>query len=565
MSVSRRNFLTYVGVGSYAALCQPWTFSHASSNLNVEAPKIFEPIEASSVDDLLLPEGFSYNIIAKYGDKLGSTVPTDLPEECRLKELAGQPETFGYNNDFTVFFPIDALENGDATEEGLLWVNHEYPSGLFLNGFTKERWEKKEYKSKAEIFKEMSAVGGSILHLKKEKNGKWHLKPNSKYTRRVTAGYPDMEVTGPAKSLLDAKGTCFGTLANCSGGKTPWNTVLTCEENFEDYNSDDRSYNHNWKNKENPGIIEEHYGWIVEVDPFDELKPRKLTALGRFRHENAAMRWNGPERKLVVYMGDDKKDEHLYKFVTKDSFRPEDDRATQRNILSEGTLYAACLETGKWIALDFDSNKETLLAAGFNNQAEVLLDASKAACALGASKLDRPEDCEIHPHDGSLYVALTNNTDLGDFHGSIIQLVEKENNPEGTEFDFRIFLAGGPKSGLSCPDNLHFDPQGNMWVACDISSFNLNEGDYSPFKNNGVFVIPTFGPNAGTAYQFASGPVGAELTGTWFSDDYSTLFLSVQHPGENTESLDDLKSNWPSGKAGDRPVPAVVAITGFNW
>ena len=36
----------------------------------------------------------------------------------------------------------------------------------------------------------------------------------------------------------------------------------------------------------------------------------------------------------------------------------------------------------------------------------------------------------------------------------------------------------------------------------------------------------------GEAFQFASAPVEAEMTGPCFTQDETTLFLAVQHPGE---------------------------------
>ena len=61
-------------------------------------------------------------------------------------------------------------------------------------------------------------------------------------------------------------------------------------------------------------------------------------------------------------------------------------------------------------------------------------------------------------------------------------------------------------------------------------------------------------------FQFASAPTEAELTGPFFTPDGGTLFLAIQHPGEETENVDEPSSRWPDG---DIPRPAVVAITGF--
>src|SRR5262249_60448682 len=175
---------------------------------------------------------------------------------------------------------------------------------------------------------------------------------------------------------------------------------------------------------------------------------------------------------------------------------------------------------------------------------------------------DRPEDCEVHPRDGSLYIALTNNTKHGNFFGQLVRLIEDGDDPEGDSFRFEIFLVGGPQSGLACPDNLMFDRKGDLWVVCDLSSRELNRGIYKPFGNNGMYLVPTSGPSAGDAFQFASGPVDCELTGPCFTENEDTLFISVQHPGEGTTSLKELTSHWPEG--GDAvPEPAVVAITRF--
>ena len=129
-----------------------------------------------------------------------------------------------------------------------------------------------------------------------------------------------------------------GTFANCSGGKTLWNTVLSAEENYED-------------TCEAAGLNENHYGWIVEVDPFDpDFKVRKHTALGRFHHENAAMGLANDGR-VAVYMGDDVKDACVYKFISKNKYVESHGKANSA-LLEEGTLYVANMGTGKWVAID---------------------------------------------------------------------------------------------------------------------------------------------------------------------------------------------------------------------
>lgn len=539
MPLSRRRFLTYLGLGTYAALANP-AAADARARFPLprrrkETPPGFTPIAPSAEDRLILPEGFRYDLVCAWNDPLGSEGPHG-------------PESFGCNADFTAYFPIDGLTGGRNDAEGLLFVNHEYPLPVFVS-----RYEGGGPKTEAQIIAEKLSVGGSVLHVRRE-NGVWKRVPGSQHTRRFTALYPKMAVTGPVSALVPE---AVGTVANCSGGRTPWQTALSCEENYHEYNT----ARYRWTDVPAQGLDERQYGWVVEIDPFGELPPVKHSALGRFAHENAAWRI-GPSGRLVVYMGDDDEDQYLYKFVSADVYRANASRAERRKLLTEGTLYAADFGAGQWLPLDLRRSK-ALAEAGFRSQGEVLLRTREAAQALQATPLDRPEDCEVHPLDGTLYVALTNNTVHGNFYGQIVRLLEDGDNPEGESFRFEIFLAGGPQSGLACPDNLAFDKRGNLWVVCDIPGHRLNRGAYRPFGNNGVFFVPTSGSSAGDAFQFASGPVECELTGPWFTESEETLFLSVQHPGEQSQRYDAPTSHWPDGGAAI-PRSAVVAITGFH-
>ena len=555
MSLTRRSFLTSLGMGGYTALVAGATrrteFPVARGKAN--PPDWFEPIAPSREDALVLPKRFGFDRVISWNDALDSKAPD------------GALERFGFNNDFIAYFPIDALEGGGNSNEGLLWVNHEYPNPLFVSGYTPADFDANTRKTTAQIEVERRAVGGSVLHVRKGPQG-WERVSGSTYPRRITAAYPEIALTGPAAPLL---ASATGSLANCSGGRTPWWTALSCEENYPDYNTEFR-----WSDQPESTLDETRYGWVMEVDPFGQLPTVKHTALGRFKHENAAVT-RGQRGQVVIYMGDDEADQHLYKYVSHSSDNPNSPRAERRRVLEEGTLYAADLAKGRWIPLVYTEAVGRLIRSSsafakakavdptlrITNQAELLIHTRLAARALGATMVDRCEDCEVHPLDGSVYVAMTNNTKHGNLYGHIVRIVEDDDDAASESFRYEIFLAGGPQSGLACPDNLAFDRHGNLWVVCDMSSDKIGAGAYRPFGNNGLYMVPTRGPAAGDAFQFASGPNDSELTGPWFTEDGQTLFLSVQHPGELSPTLDKLTSHWPDG--GDAlPKPTVVAIRG---
>ncbi|AND38534.1 PhoX family protein [Cytobacillus firmus] len=543
--LNRRKFLTYVGTGVGA-------LTVASTGLGAMVPKAeakgveaashlfgfqkkisglnFKPIDPTDKDDLVLPRGYKYDVVAAYGDVINK-----------------KGDTFGFNNDFTLYFPID------KDKRGLLWVNHEYSSDLFVHG---ARPANGKYTA-AQIQKMLYNQGGSIIEVYRDKEGTWKMDTDSKYARRIT-GLTPFQLTGPAKGSKAVGGATNvqGTFANCSGGMTLWGTVLSAEENFESTSKD-------------AGLNETHYGWIVEIDPFDpNFKPRKHTALGRFNHENAAVGLTNDNR-VVVYMGDDKKDACVYKFISKNKYVKSRGKANA-DLLEEGTLYVANMGSGKWVPLTIENVQKAVkgnadLLKKFQTQADVAVHCHEAALLVGGTPTDRPEDVEISPFDKTVFIAHTNNDKHGNFHGHITRFIEEGDDLGALTFDFEIFAAGGKQSGFSAPDNLTFDSLGNLWTVTDMSSSKLNTGIYTHFANNGMFVIPTIGKNTGEAFQFASAPVEAELTGPSFTPNETTLFLSIQHPGEETEDLNNLTSKWPHRKGDTMPRPGVVAITGFKY
>lgn len=527
---NRRKFIEFIGKGTIGAAVVPSILiscdsdkESKSSNATSEQKKIFpfEAILPQEIDDLVLADGLTYSVLIKWGDSIKGD------------------DYFGFNNDFIQFLPLK-----DTEDEALLWVNHEYVDTRFVTGYREG-----DERTKEAIDKEMYNVGGSFIKIKKDGDN-WVFVENDNYNKRVT-GHTKIPFNWDAP--VGDRDFGIGTLGNCSGGLTPWGNILTCEENYDgfygetDYSTGEPVHMHSGMSWEDhyPENVPEHYGWVVEVNP-ETGEAQKHIALGRCAHECAKLH-ELEDGRLVVYTGDDGNDKCLYKFI-----------GSEPGSLKEGTLYVANLEDGKWESMDYSS--QDILQKKYKDQTEVLVRARESSLDVGGSMLDRPEDIEIDPVTGSILIACTNNTPKENYFGSILKIDESDGY-DGLTFTHDTYLAGGEETGFACPDNMAFDPKGNLWFTSDMSGSVMGEEPYIQFKNNGLFFVPRSGPKAGEVLQVASAPTHAEFTGPCFSPDGSTLFLSVQHPGEYSEDPDAPSSSWPEGKE-TMPKPSVVCISG---
>jgi len=426
------------------------------------------------------------------------------------------------------------------------------------------------------------------------------------------------------KTAADPTGrNVLGTLNNCAHGITPWGTYLTCEENWNGYfgangaftqTPAERRYGvtaggfgYRWHegdarfdlnaagNRNEPN----RFGWVVEIDPFNPTsKPIKRTALGRIKHESAdfAVAADGT---ICFYTGDDERNDYMYKFVCAGKFS-RTNRVANRNLLDSGTLYVAKFNadgTGTWLPLVFGQGGLTP-ANGFVSQADVLIRTRQAADRVGATMMDRPEWVAVHPTTREVYLTLTNNNRRGtnppsvnnpngsssaggsrppvdaanprpdNRYGHIIRWTETNSDPAATTFAWDIFVECGDKMSaapnlkgningddLGAPDGLWFDKQGRLWIQTDQQGDGL--GDWTNIGGNAMFAAD---PSTRKITRFLTSPRNCETTGVVSTPDLKTMFVGIQHPGEDWAPAGyTAKSTWPDSGANGPTTQAVVS------
>ncbi|TDE00785.1 PhoX family protein [Jiangella asiatica] len=580
-------------------------------------PVAFTPVAGNTVDSVIVPNGYDWSVTIAWGEPVEDGAPAF---EFDGQTSRAQRKQFGYNCDFVAVLPLER-----QSDHALLWVNHEYTNEeLMFRG-----WPGPENATDDQLLVLMAAHGGTILEIERvDDTGEWRpaTRPR-RYNRRIHA-HTEFRLTGPAagSDLLRTSAdpdatTVLGMLNNCAGGTTPWGTILTGEENINQYFGasapvtdtltaeryarygirTEAGTEHGWERVDPRfDVIGEpnepsRFGFVCQIDPYDpDSTPRKLTALGRFKHEGATTALTADGR-VAVYMGDDERYEYVYKFVSARTYRDggsERDRDHNLNLLDEGDLYVARFTgdspefpgsppadgsfdgTGEWLPLVVDGESQV---DGMSVE-EVLVFTRLAADAAGATRMDRPEDVEPHPVTGTVYIALTNNdrrtpAEVDEANprptnrfGHVIGLDEDGGDAAAATFTWRIvLLAGDPEdpetyydgfdksqvSMISCPDNIAFDPAGRLWLATDGMPSSVG-------VNDGMFVMPIEGDDRGHLRRFASVPVGAECCGPFVSADGRTAFIAVQHPGEEDGASPDAPaSTFPYG---DQPRPSVVTV-----
>ena len=611
---SRRGFMGgSLAVAAIGATVSPLALLSAREANAAEVSAFDFPEVTAGVDEHHhVAEGYDADVLLRWGDKVFADSPDFDPMN---QTAADQARQFGYNNDYLGFIPLD--ERGDR---GLLLVNHEYTNAeLMFPGFAKvekdaegkEKVVTGEYTEEL-VGIEMAAHGGTVIEIART-DGKWAPVLDSAMNRRITPD-TEMELTGPAaghdrmKTSADPSGRkVLGTLNNCAGGVTPWGTYLMAEENFHGYFIGELPADHaeaaNYERVGVPGgwynwgryhdrfdVAKEpneanRFGWVVEVDVNDPASvPKKRTAIGRFKHEGCETIVNGDGR-VVLYTGDDERFDYVYKFVTSGTYDPLD-RAANADLLDEGTLYVARFNAdGSLDWLPLVQGEGPLTAEnGFESQADVVIETRRAADLLGATKMDRPEDVQPNMKTGKVYVMLTNNTrrEPGDENaanprpnnafGHIIEISEAGGDFAATRSSWEILVKCGDPAiaevgatfssattengWFGMPDNCAIDAEGRLWVSTD------GNNQKATGRADGLWAVDTEGAARGTSRLFFRVPVGAEMCGPYFNGSGDTLFLAVQHPGdEGLSTFENPATRWPDFDEALPVRPSVVVIT----
>jgi len=533
----------------------------------------FAAVAKSTADVVSVPAGYTASIIYALGDPLNATTPayanngSDTDFDNRAGDHHDGMEYYGLNAAGTARDP-------NGSERGLLAVNHEALTDNFLhvNGSSARP------RPAAESDKEIPAHGVSVVEVRRTA-GVWGYVQNSAYNRRVTPLTP-IELSGAARgnalmrTVYSPAGTSTrGTINNCGTGYTPWGSFLTGEENWAGYFTRSATDNaardaksvvslnrygraqgaasrHGW---ETSGPADKYQRWvisalagqptdgtgdyrnelngqgyIVEIDPYDRNAViKKRTSLGRFAHESAVFGRVTAGRPLAVYQGDDSRGEYIYKFVSTAAWDPADANPASRigvgdKYLDAGRLYVARFNadgTGTWIELSITNPTIAAYATyAFADQGDVVINARLAADAVGATRMDRPEWCAVHPTTGEIYYTLTNNSNRkieptagqngldaanpraysdsfgggaagapGNINGHIIRMRETGDDGAATTFTWDVYLFGAQADAstdlinisrlsadqdFSSPDGLWFSRStGICWIQTDDGSY----------------------------------------------------------------------------------------------
>ncbi|PSQ86704.1 MAG: phosphatase [Bacteroidetes bacterium QS_3_64_15] len=410
----------------------------------------FGPLQPDPDGVFDLPEGFSYRIISRHGD--------EMDDGFRVPHRPDGMATFPGPEETTLLVRNHEISAGAPVKEGPFRAEGNASIGQMPDA---DRYDagKKAY----------GGLGG---------------------TTTVVYNTERQAVRRQFVSLA-------GTLRNCAGGPTPWNSWLTCEETVQ--RADD--------------TFAKDHGYVFEVPAtasIQRAEPRPIKAMGRFNHEAVAVDPNSG----VAYLSEDRSDGLLYRYL------PEEPGALQKG----GRLQCLCvrqqesLDTRNW-----GDGPDILPGTAFEVEWRDLDhvdtpddDLRKRGFAHGAARFAREEG--MWYGEDAVYMACTNGGknakgQVWRYVPSPYEGTDREDDKPGR---LELFVEPNDTTVLENADNLTVAPWGDV-IACEDGS--------------GTDTLVGITPE-GQFYKLGRNAMGdSELAGAVFSPDGSTLFMNIQHEG----------------------------------
>jgi uncharacterized protein len=596
------------------------------------------------VDDVIVPPEYERYVILEWGDRI----------------FRNPDDYVGYNHDYTAYIPLKGKQEGLlwVNHEYVSYPFSELvseiapgpqrPSGNSFHaivGFPLPNVVNREFLGEC-----LYNCGGTVARIRRKDSGRFKVDEGDRRNRRIhglsglavnqsrTDNYKDVVSWGPMphqqgdenylvgtgaaatdvfeKINADGLGNrIIGTAFNCSGATTPWGTVLSSEENFQASappssffvgvqegvlpNGSQTEYVTGTTGFEF-GLVGEKYGWMVEIDPRHPSKrAKKHTWLGRFRHENAVLRVSRHD-PLVVYLGDDRRGGHVWKFVSQDKVRDPDEPRNSK-LFEEGTIFVAKFNpdgTGKWIPLllatPTDPNSPTVISQAqfdqegvrdrnglvklprrpgtpgdpgpggftsvdttneaaklpfyqgkhlgdfYESQGALLCDCAVAANLVGGTPCGRPEDFEIHPRTKEVFMAMTDSVAGSDGYA-----------------DARIFQVSKYTADVNADQ-----PSGGLYKVIESS----RDGAGRTFRWQRFVQGGEAGTRNGAGFANLDNMVFDVKGNVWGVTDMSTGNHNGITNGVTASLINISHSNKGTNTSGGLPgAPNLVGIFGNNW